>query len=117
MQSSFADDTMSLETFRDSIVATTPFDSIADLIPASDGYAVFAAQPGKQPLTFHGLKEFVASTDLLRFGLLRESVLCTSISNGPEAAVCFWAFADRCVFAPLNPALTDRKSVGEGKRG
>ena len=26
--------------------------------------------------------------------------------NGGEAAVCFWALTNQCVFAPLNPALT-----------
>jgi len=32
--------------------------------------------------------------------------LCTAIPNGPEAAVCFFAFALRCTFAPLNIGLS-----------
>ena len=49
---------------------------------------------------------FAAALDLRAFGLARADTLCAAIPNGPEAAVCFWAFSAQCVYAPLNPALT-----------
>ena len=98
----------SLAAFQSSIIAETPFQAVADIIPLSDAKAIYAseASTGKHALTFSELKEFVTSMDLARFGLTREKVICTSMPNGPEAAVCFWALAGRCVFAPLNPNLT-----------
>lgn len=96
----------SLQPFQSTITSETSFAAVADIIPASDGVAIYQAEPGRKPLTFNQLKEFAASIDLAQYGLSRDMVICTAIPNGPEAAVCFWALTGRCVFAPLNPALT-----------
>jgi len=96
----------SLQPFQSTITSETSFAAVADIIPASDGVAIYQAEPGRKPLTFSQLKEFAASIDLAQYGLSRDMVICTAIPNGPEAAVCFWALTGRCVFAPLNPALT-----------
>eukprot|EP00438_Fugacium_kawagutii_P000788 Skav204577 [mRNA] locus=scaffold767:50576:65077:- [translate_table: standard] len=61
---------------------------------------------GRKPLSLKQLKEFILSDQVEVLGLGREDRLCTAIPNGPEAAVCFFAFALRCTFAPLNIGLS-----------
>jgi len=60
----------------------------------------------RKPISMKQLKEFVLSDAVEIPGLKREDRLCTAIPNGPEAAVCFFAFALRCTFAPLNIGLS-----------
>ncbi|CAK9056972.1 Oxalate--CoA ligase (Oxalyl-CoA synthetase) (Peroxisomal-coenzyme A synthetase) [Durusdinium trenchii] len=61
---------------------------------------------GRRPLSLKELKAFIVSDQVEILGLAREDRLCTAIPNGPEAAVCFFAFALRCTFAPLNIGLS-----------
>jgi acyl-CoA synthetase (AMP-forming)/AMP-acid ligase II len=61
---------------------------------------------GRAPLSLKALKEFIISDKCEVLGLERTERLCTAIPNGPEAAVCFFAFALRCTFAPLNIGLS-----------
>ncbi|CAE7023621.1 GIP [Symbiodinium sp. KB8] len=79
--------------------------SFYDLIPSSDAPFLHATD-GRRPLSLKELKEFVTSDQVEVLGLGREDRLCTAIPNGPEAAVCFFAFALRCTFAPLNIGLS-----------
>ena len=104
---------MELEAFRASIVARTPFSALADIIPASASPAIYSDEPGLKPLSFSELRNFVYELNLRRFGLTRDSVICTALPNGPVAAVCFWALAGQCVFAPLNPALSEQEILFE----
>ncbi|KAL1498693.1 hypothetical protein AB1Y20_014004 [Prymnesium parvum] len=97
-----------METFQASIKAE-PVQSLATLIGEGDDPVFFSDLPpnaAQRPLTFSRLKAFVRAFDVRRFGLTRTDTLCTSMANGPEAAVCFWAVAEQCVYAPLNPSLT-----------
>lgn len=97
-----------LTSFQASISAT-PLEAVDELIIAGPEPALFTDQPAnaaQQPCTLAHLRAFVDNFDLRRFGIDRSDTVCTAIPNGPEAAVCFWAIANQCVFAPLNPNLT-----------
>lgn len=76
-----------------------------DLIPESEAPFLYGTD-GRKPLSAKQLKEFVVSDAVEVPGLGRADRLCTAIPNGPEAAVCFFAFALRCTFAPLNIGLS-----------
>lgn len=76
-----------------------------DLLPDTEAPFIRAAD-GRTPLSFKALKEFIVSDKCEVLGLDRTDRLCTAIPNGPEAAVCFFAFALRCTFAPLNLGLS-----------
>lgn len=52
------------------------------------------------------MKAFCVSDAVEVLGMERTDRLCTAIPNGPEAAVCFFAFSLRCTFAPLNIGLS-----------
>jgi len=98
-----------LDQFRKSITAPTPFKSLVDLIPTADKVMMYADElstKNRQPLKYPQLQSFIQGMDLRKYGIGREDTVCTAMPNGSEAATCFWALADQCVFAPLNPALT-----------
>ena len=99
-----------IEAFQKTITAPRPFAAVSDLIADASEKVAIHANPindtGKKPVTFGELRSFCASFDVSQFGIGRDSIVCTAIPNGPEAAVCFWAISKQCVFAPLNPALT-----------
>jgi len=76
-----------------------------DLMPDTDTPFLHSAD-GRKPLSLKQLKEFIVSDKVEVLGLGREDRLCTAIPNGPEAAVCFFAFALRCTFAPLNQGMS-----------
>jgi len=76
-----------------------------DLMPDSDAPFLHATD-GRKPLSLKALKAFCISDEVEVLGLERTDRLCTAIPNGPEAAVCFFAFALRCTFAPLNIGLS-----------
>ena len=98
-----------LDAFRRSITAPLSFETVSDLIPRrrQQQCIIGDAVDLRTPLRCDVLHAFIQNElDLQQFGLSRESVVCTSLPNGPEAAVCFWAISSQCVFAPLNPALT-----------
>ena len=85
------------------------FTTVLDLIPADEGGGIaIRAVPDDErlPLTFERLQRFVSQFDVSRFGLVQGSRLCSSIPNGPEAAVLFLAGARYCTYAPLNQQLT-----------
>lgn len=97
--------------FQKSISAPTAFAAASDLIqPGLERTCLYGDNPvgdtGKAPLTHAALSKFVQDFDLRQFGIGRGDTVCTSFPNGAEAAVCFWAISNQCVFAPLNPRLT-----------
>eukprot|EP00316_Scyphosphaera_apsteinii_P011436 CAMPEP_0119313294 /NCGR_PEP_ID=MMETSP1333-20130426/28625_1 /TAXON_ID=418940 /ORGANISM="Scyphosphaera apsteinii, Strain RCC1455" /LENGTH=724 /DNA_ID=CAMNT_0007318099 /DNA_START=30 /DNA_END=2204 /DNA_ORIENTATION=+ len=101
-------DAMVLEEFRRTITGTD-YSSVVDLVPDIPDRAMWTDQPNnekKASCTFAKLKAFIAELDLRRFGVCRTDTVCSAIPNGPEAAMCFWAVSNQCVFAPLNPNLT-----------
>jgi len=75
-----------------------------DLLPDTDTPFLYSTD-ARKPISMKQLKEFIVSDAVEIPGLKREDRLCTAIPNGPEAAVCFFAFALRCTFAPLNIGL------------
>ena len=95
-----------------SVSAPTAFNAVADIISSEGGqrpaiYADEFSNPTKKSaLSFEALKSFCSAFDMRKYGISRDSVVCTAMPNGAEAAVCFWAISEQCVFAPLNPALT-----------
>jgi len=76
-----------------------------DLMPDSDDPFLHSTD-GRKPLSLKALKEFCVSDTCEVLGMGRTDRLCTAIPNGPEAAVAFFAFSLRCVFAPLNISLS-----------
>ena len=96
-----------LAEFRASVVAATPFQAIHDINPVSDLPCIYSTDPAKKPLSFKDLHAFIDNMALVRFGIGRTDTVCTSIPNGPEAAMCFYAIASQCTHAPLNPGLLE----------
>ena len=100
-----------IAAFQKSISAPKSFTAVSDIIAdGGDSPAIHAGiginPDTRKPCSFQQLKDFIAGFDLRKYGIARDSVVCTAIPNGSEAAVCFWAISGQCVFAPLNPALT-----------
>eukprot|EP00747_Dinoflagellata_sp_TGD_P165277 gnl/TRDRNA2_/TRDRNA2_186348_c0_seq1.p1 gnl/TRDRNA2_/TRDRNA2_186348_c0~~gnl/TRDRNA2_/TRDRNA2_186348_c0_seq1.p1 ORF type:complete len:1158 (-),score=153.33 gnl/TRDRNA2_/TRDRNA2_186348_c0_seq1:131-3604(-) len=100
------------QRYAEEVSKTMIFDTWFDVIQSSDAPLIreiggedVAERP---PLTYAQLHEFVHSgnTAVSKFGVSRTDRVCTMIPNGPEAAVCFLVLPTRCVFAPLNPALS-----------
>jgi len=84
---------------------TKDWTTFYDLMPDSEAPFLHCTD-GRKPLSLKQLKEFIVSDKVEVLGLGREDRLCTAIPNGPEAAVCFFVFALRCTFAPLNISLS-----------
>lgn len=95
----------SLGRVHASEAATLAFDTYVDLLP-NDRQPAVRSVDGGTPLTFEALKNFISSMALGRLGLGQGDRLCSSMPNGPEAAIAFLAFSPYCSYAPLNPALT-----------
>lgn len=90
--------------------SSNKFDNVFDLLPDTDAPCIceLPETGGRPPLSFAALRRFAFSEEarLDRFDIRGSDRLCTMIPNGPEAAVCLFVLPLRCVFAPLNPALT-----------
>jgi len=87
------------------VVLSKEWTTFYDLMPDTE-IPFLHSTDGRKPLSLKQLKEFIVSDQVEVLGLGREDRLCTAIPNGPEAAVCFFAFALRCTFAPLNIGLS-----------
>lgn len=94
----------SLQTYHDE-AEKGDWQSFYDFIPDTN-YPFLHSTDGRAPLRFLELKNFIKSDACQVEGIGRTDRLCTAIPNGPESAVCFFAFALRCVFAPLNANLS-----------
>lgn len=105
-----------LAAFARDVAAPADTGPCVDLVPSGDVPCILGDDAdGRAPLTRDALRKFVRDTaDLMRqYGIGRDDVVCTALPNGPEAAVCFWAFSHACVYAPLNPRLTDAELAFE----
>jgi acyl-CoA synthetase (AMP-forming)/AMP-acid ligase II len=81
--------------------------TVLDLLAAGNSAATAIRSPGGGiPLTYRGLRDFVARTHeaLRKMGIGRTDRVAIVLPNGPEMAVCFVSVASGCTAAPLNPA-------------
>ena len=80
--------------------------TIPELLAAGADDAVAIAAPGREPLTYGGLRSHVAATAgaLGRLGIGRWDRVAIVLPNGPEMASAFVAIAAGAATAPLNPA-------------
>lgn len=88
------------------------FETWYDLLPHSDDPVLYeSGVDARPPLTYKRLRAFMISDEasLHRFGVGPTDRVCTMIPNGPEAAVCLFTLPLRCIYAPLNPALTEEE--------
>lgn len=83
--------------------------TIDDLLRRStDPGARAILAPGRDPLTYAGLRDLVdeRARALAGCGLASDSRVALLVENGPEAACAFLAIAQVAAVAPLNPAYT-----------
>ena len=96
----------------DEIAASIQFETWADLLPGTESPAIMGID-GRKPLTHAALKAFVQSppnnVKLSYFGIKSTDCVCAAIPDGPEAAVAFLSLAQQCIFAPINPSLTEKQ--------
>ncbi|MDJ1175533.1 condensation domain-containing protein [Roseofilum capinflatum] len=100
----------------DEIAESTEFDTWVDLLPGTENPAIFSTD-NRQPLTHAELKSFVQkrpeNASLSALGIKLGDRVCSALPNGPEAALAFLSMAQECVFAPINPALTEKHVLFE----
>ncbi len=96
----------------DEIAASVEFKTWADLLPGTDGPAIYSTD-GRKPLTHSQLKDFVKSppdnSSLSYLGIKITDRVCAATPNGPEAATAFLSLAQQCVFAPISTSLTEKQ--------
>jgi len=83
--------------------------TIPDLLTAGRDDATAIGAPGREPLTYGGLRWLVAdtATSLGAFGVGRTDRIAIVLANGPEAATAFLAASAAAATAPLNPAYRE----------
>jgi acyl-CoA synthetase (AMP-forming)/AMP-acid ligase II len=84
-------------------------DTIYDVLGAGAPDAIAIAAPGRQPLTFAGLRHLIERTvrTLNTLGFGRGDAVSIVLPNGPEMATSFLSVASGCISAPLNPAYKE----------
>ena len=88
------------------IDAELSFESLLDLLPGAgcETLAVASPDPGRQPLNFSALFDFVRDGIRLEaFGLGPGDRCAIALPEGPELAVCLLATSMRCAASPMNP--------------
>jgi acyl-CoA synthetase (AMP-forming)/AMP-acid ligase II len=80
--------------------------TVVDLLKPADETGIALAAPGRQSLTFSGLRAHVDRTvaALNRLGVGRNDPVAIVLPNGPEMASAFVSIAAGATTAPLNPA-------------
>jgi oxalate---CoA ligase len=80
--------------------------TIVDLLQPHPADAVAIGAPGREPLTYGGLRKLLDKTvaDLNTMGIGRNDRVAIVLPNGPEMAAAFVAIAGGATTAPLNPA-------------
>ena len=86
----------------------TPDLTLASLLAQADGNATAVRAPGRDPLTFAGLRQLVAEAgnDLHRLGIGRGDRVAIVLPNGPEMAPAFLAFGSWASAATSQPCLS-----------
>ena len=81
------------------------FGSLLDLLPgpANPAVAIANTDPGKQPLRFERLYEFLRGGFSQELHMRPGDRCAIALPAGPELAVCLLATSMRCVAAPINP--------------
>ncbi|MFQ5776559.1 MAG: acyl--CoA ligase [Terriglobia bacterium] len=89
----------------------SPAKTIIDLLERGEGAAVALAAPGREPLTYAGLRRHVATTvgELNKLGIGRNDPVALVLPNGPEMASAFVAVATGATTAPLNPGYREEE--------
>ncbi len=82
--------------------------TIQELLATGGDRAHAIGAPGRQPLTYGGLREQVGETleQLNGLGAGRNDAVAIVLPNGPEMATAFVSIAAGATTAPLNPAYT-----------
>ena len=80
--------------------------TLKDMLAAGADVAPAISAPGRQALTFSGLRDLTAQTlaALNALGIGRNDRVAIVLANGPEMAACYIACASGVTSAPLNPA-------------
>ena len=84
---------------------TNAAQTISELLQESSGAAPALGAPGRETLSFDGLRSHVATTveTLNRLGIGHGDVVAIVLDNGPEMASSFLAIGAAATTAPLNP--------------
>ena len=82
------------------------FQALKPLLAAGADDAPALGAPGRQALSFGGLRALIARTvaTLNAAGIGRNDAVAIVLPNGPEMAACYMACASGVTSAPLNPA-------------
>ena len=85
--------------------AAAKADTIAGVLAAHEAASTALGAPGREPLSFGGLREQIERTTaaLNGFGLGRGDPIAIVLPNGAEMAAAFLAVASAATAAPLNP--------------
>jgi len=85
--------------------------TVSELLAAGRDEAVALGAPGRDPLTYAGLRNHVTKTvaALNERGLGRNDRVAIVLPNGPEMATAFVAIACGATTAPLNPAYREEE--------
>ena len=80
--------------------------TLKDMLATGADVAPAISAPGRQALTFSGLRDLTAQTlaALNALGIGRNDRVAIVLANGPEMAACYIACASGVTSAPLNPA-------------
>ena len=80
--------------------------TLKDMLATGADVAPAISAPGRQALTFSGLRGLTAQTlaALNALGIGRNDRVAIVLANGPEMAACYIACASGVTSAPLNPA-------------
>jgi acyl-CoA synthetase (AMP-forming)/AMP-acid ligase II len=83
----------------------TTIETIHDLLRVGADADVAIGAPGRDPLTYAGLRQLASSvaSSLNALGLGRNDRVAIVLPNGPEMAAAFVAIGSACTTAPLNP--------------
>lgn len=87
------------------MTASPAASTVVELLAAHEGSSAALGAPGREALTFAGLREQVERTAaaLNGFGLGRGDAIGIVLPNGPEMAAAFLGVASAATAAPLNP--------------
>lgn len=79
--------------------------TITDLLASGHDDAVAIEAPGREPMTFAGLRALTSAVgaDLNRLGIGRGDRVAIVLANGPEMATAFLGIGASAATAPLNP--------------